>query len=146
MWLADRLREPVRSVGESAEVSPGRSTGRIARILGQVPGKHDLPFDRPRWAERLTRDSPSNACMLFAPLSGRPPSMAFRADFRSGSRTVLPLLPPAATVALAVGVAGPLAGLTTLQTVSLSVLTYFPSVMLTALELIDAAVPTLSSS
>lgn len=64
-----------------------------------------------------------------------------RAGFVEGVRTILPLVPAAATVALATGVAAPLAGLTFAQSVSMSVAVYFPSVMLAALDLIEADVP-----
>lgn len=67
--------------------------------------------------------------------------MAARDGFLDGTRAILPLLPPAATVALAAGVAAPAAGLTPLQSVAMSVLVYFPSVMLAALGLIGDRIP-----
>lgn len=66
---------------------------------------------------------------------------SLRAGFVEGGRTILPVLPAAATVALAAGVAAPTAGLTPLQSVAMSVVVYFPSVMLAALDLIGDGVP-----
>ncbi|MFB6141034.1 MAG: AzlC family ABC transporter permease [Halosimplex sp.] len=67
--------------------------------------------------------------------------MSFNTEFRSGARAIAPLLPPAATVSLAVGVAAPAAGLTPAQTLGMSVTVYFPSVMLTALGLLASRAP-----
>jgi predicted branched-subunit amino acid permease len=64
-----------------------------------------------------------------------------RDDFRDGVRAIAPLLPAVAAVAAAAGIAGPVAGLSRLQTVAMSVVVYFPSVMLAALDLVDAGVP-----
>lgn len=82
-------------------------------------------------------------------MSGRPARASersgettFRAGFREGLGTILPLVPATATVALAVGVAAPVAGLTPVQAVAMSVAIYFPSVMLAALELIQTRAPT----
>lgn len=67
--------------------------------------------------------------------------MSFSSDFREGLKTITPLVPPAATVAVAAGVAAPVAGLSPIQTLAMSVAVYFPSVMLTALELLDSQLP-----
>lgn len=67
--------------------------------------------------------------------------MSLRAGGREGLSTITPLLLPTATVALAVGVAAPAAGLSLAQTVAMSVAVYFPSVMLAALNLLTAGVP-----
>ena len=67
--------------------------------------------------------------------------MPFRTDFREGVETIAPLIPPAATVALAAGVAAPTAGLSPVQTVAMSILVYFPSVMLAAVDLLADQVP-----
>lgn len=67
--------------------------------------------------------------------------MSLRAGFAEGKRTILPMIPAAATVALATGVAAPAAGLTPTQSVAMSVVVYFPSVMLAALNLIGSGVP-----
>ena len=67
--------------------------------------------------------------------------MSMRVGFTEGSRTILPVVPAAATVALAAGVAAPTAGLTPLQSVAMSIVVYFPSVMLAALDLIGSGVP-----
>jgi predicted branched-subunit amino acid permease len=64
-----------------------------------------------------------------------------RADFVDGMRAIAPILPAVAAVAAAAGIAGPVAGLSRLQTVVMSVVVYFPSVMLAALDLVDAGVP-----
>lgn len=67
--------------------------------------------------------------------------MRLRAGFTEGARTILPLLPAAGTVGLATGVAAPVAGLSPIQSVAMSVALYFPSVMLAALELIGSRAP-----
>ncbi|MFB6189533.1 MAG: AzlC family ABC transporter permease [Halapricum sp.] len=67
--------------------------------------------------------------------------MSFRTDFREGVETILPLVPAAATVALAAGVAAPAAGLSPVQTMAMSVLVYFPSVMLAAVDLLADRLP-----
>ncbi|MFB6107767.1 MAG: AzlC family ABC transporter permease [Haloplanus sp.] len=66
----------------------------------------------------------------------------FAPDFREGVRSITPLLPAAATVAVATGVAASAAGLSPLQTVAMSVGVYFPSVMLVASDLLADGVPT----
>lgn len=67
--------------------------------------------------------------------------MALRSDFGDGVRAISPLIPPAATLALAAGVAAPASGLSPIQTMAMSVVVYFPSVMLAALELLGARLP-----
>ena len=67
--------------------------------------------------------------------------MPFQSDFREGAKTILPLILPAATVALATGVAAPTAGLSRHQAVAMSVAIYFPSVMLAALDLLASQLP-----
>lgn len=67
--------------------------------------------------------------------------MSFRSDFREGVRTITPVVPPAATVAIAAGVAAPVAGLSPIQALAMSIAIYFPSVMLTALELLRSQLP-----
>jgi predicted branched-subunit amino acid permease len=67
--------------------------------------------------------------------------MTGRTNFAEGVEAIAPLLLPTATIAVAAGIAGPIAGLSSVQTLSMSVLVYFPSVMLAALELLDSGVP-----
>lgn len=67
--------------------------------------------------------------------------MSLRAGVAEGSRTIPPVVPAAATAALAAGVAAPAVGLTPLQSVTMSIVVYFPSVMLVALDLIESGVP-----
>jgi predicted branched-subunit amino acid permease len=62
-------------------------------------------------------------------------------DFLAGARRITPLLPAAATIATTAGIAAPLAGISQIQAVAMSVAVYFPSVMLAALELLEAGVP-----
>lgn len=67
--------------------------------------------------------------------------MSFRSDFREGAATITPLLPPAATVSAATGIAASVVGLSPVQALAMSVAVYFPSVMLTALELLGSRLP-----
>jgi predicted branched-subunit amino acid permease len=67
--------------------------------------------------------------------------MTFWSEFRAGVETIAPLIPPAATIAVAAGVAAPVAGLSPIQAVVMSVVVYFPSVMLAALGLLQARLP-----
>lgn len=67
--------------------------------------------------------------------------MNVRTDFFDGARAIAPLLPAAATLSLAAGIAAPSAGLSQVQGIVMSVVVYFPTVMLAALELLKSDTP-----
>lgn len=66
---------------------------------------------------------------------------SFRPAFLAGVRAISPVIPPAAVLALATGVAATAVGLSPLETVAMAVLVYSPAVILTALELLESGAP-----
>ena len=66
---------------------------------------------------------------------------SFRPAFLAGVRAISPVVPPAAVLGLATGVAATAVGLSPLETVGMAVLVYSPAVILTALELLDSGAP-----
>lgn len=67
--------------------------------------------------------------------------MSARQDFASGATDMAPLLPAGAIVGVVTGIAATATGLPPLQAVAMSVLVYYPTVMLTAFVLLEAAAP-----
>lgn len=67
--------------------------------------------------------------------------MGFRSDFVLGVRDIAPLVPAAAIVGAVTGIAAITVGLTPAQAIVMSLLVYYPSVMLTAFVLLQAATP-----
>lgn len=67
--------------------------------------------------------------------------MGFREDFVLGARDIAPLVPAAAIVGAVTGIAAITVGLTPVQAIVMSLLVYYPSVMLTAFVLLQAATP-----
>lgn len=67
--------------------------------------------------------------------------MAFRRDFRSGVTDMAPLLPAGAIVGAVTGIAATATGLAPTEAIAMSVIVYYPSVMLTAFVLLEAATP-----
>lgn len=65
----------------------------------------------------------------------------FRQDFGSGMRDVAPLLPAGAIVGAVTGIAATTAGLPPIQAIAMSIVVYYPSVMLTAFVLLEAGTP-----
>lgn len=67
--------------------------------------------------------------------------MAFREAFRAGAMDMAPLLPAGAIIGAVTGIAATATGLPALQAVGMGLVVYYPSVMLTAFALLDAATP-----
>lgn len=67
--------------------------------------------------------------------------MRFRQDFASGAKDMTPLLPAGAIVGAVTGIAATTTGLPPIQAISMSVIVYYPSVMLTSFVLLEAVTP-----
>ena len=67
--------------------------------------------------------------------------MSFRGDFSSGAKDMAPLLPAGAIVGAVTGIAATATGLSPIQAIGMSLIVYFPSVMLTSFILFDAVTP-----
>lgn len=67
--------------------------------------------------------------------------MTFREDFIAGGRDLAPLLPAGAVVGAVTGIAAAAVGLPPVQAITMAVVVYYPTVMLTAFALLEAVTP-----
>lgn len=68
---------------------------------------------------------------------------AFHSDVVAGAKAVSPVLPAGATVGLVTGVSAIEAGLSPLETIAMSIVVYYPAMMLTAFEVLESGTPSL---
>lgn len=67
--------------------------------------------------------------------------VTFRQGFEMGARDIAPLLPAGVIVGAVTGIAATAVGLPAIQAIGMSILVYYPSVMLTAFVLLEAGAP-----
>lgn len=80
----------------------------------------------------------SAAIYWFVPVTG---AVSARQDLIDGTTDMAPLLPAGAVVGTVTGVAASSVGLSEFQAIAMSLLVYYPSVLLTAFGLLDAGTP-----
>lgn len=68
---------------------------------------------------------------------------AFHSDVVAGAKAISPVLPAGATVGLVTGASAIEAGLSPLETIAMSIVVYYPAMMLTAFEVLESGTPSL---